>query len=179
MVVKDVAKNLKGSSSHYLNKETDLGEVLYWQNGYGVITIREEEIPKRQNISKIKKNTTKRGIYLRSSKNWQNKIQSHFSLSGNNFTLMSCSPVVRNHRLFVRNPHSGFYRLSHRILSDGESSPVVGNHRLSIRNPHSGFYRISHGFYPMARVRRWLETIGYPFETRKAGFTGLAQSTDY
>ncbi len=46
MLVADVAKNIKGSSSHYINKETDLGEVLYWQDGYGVITIREAEIPK-------------------------------------------------------------------------------------------------------------------------------------
>ncbi len=46
ILVAEVAKNLKGSSSHYINKETDLGEVLYWQDGYGVITIREIEIPK-------------------------------------------------------------------------------------------------------------------------------------
>jgi putative transposase len=44
--VEDVAKNLKGSSSHYINKGADLGEVLYWQSGYGVITIRESDIPK-------------------------------------------------------------------------------------------------------------------------------------
>jgi putative transposase len=46
MLVEDVAKNIKGSSSHYINKETELGEILYWQDGYGVITIREAEIPK-------------------------------------------------------------------------------------------------------------------------------------
>ena len=46
ILVADVAKNLKGSSSHYINKETDLGEILYWQDGYGVITLREGEIPK-------------------------------------------------------------------------------------------------------------------------------------
>ncbi len=44
--VEDVAKNLKGSSSHYINKETDLGEILYWQAGYGVVTLRESEIPR-------------------------------------------------------------------------------------------------------------------------------------
>jgi putative transposase len=44
--IADVAKNLKGASSHYINKESGLQESLYWQDGYGVITIREGEIPK-------------------------------------------------------------------------------------------------------------------------------------
>ena len=44
ILVADVAKNLKGSSSHYINKETDLGEILYWQDGYGVVTVRESDI---------------------------------------------------------------------------------------------------------------------------------------
>ncbi len=46
ILVADVAKNIKGASSHYINKETDIGDVLYWQVGYGVITIRESEIGK-------------------------------------------------------------------------------------------------------------------------------------
>jgi REP element-mobilizing transposase RayT len=46
ILVQDVAKNLKGASSHYINKETNLGETLYWQDGYGVVTLREVEIPK-------------------------------------------------------------------------------------------------------------------------------------
>ncbi|MFZ0534190.1 MAG: IS200/IS605 family transposase [Anaerolineales bacterium] len=46
ILVEDVAKNLKGASSHYINKESNLGEVLYWQNGYGVVTLRETEILK-------------------------------------------------------------------------------------------------------------------------------------
>lgn len=45
-LVADVAKNLKGASSHYINKESGLSESLYWQDGYGVITLREAEIPK-------------------------------------------------------------------------------------------------------------------------------------
>ena len=45
-LVAAVAKNLKGSSSHYINKESGLQETLYWQDGYGVITIRQAEIPK-------------------------------------------------------------------------------------------------------------------------------------
>ena len=46
IVVADVAKNLKGASSHFINQECDSKETLYWQDGYGVITIREAEIPK-------------------------------------------------------------------------------------------------------------------------------------
>jgi putative transposase len=46
ILVEDVAKNLKGASSHYINKESTLGEVLYWQDGYGVVTLREAEILK-------------------------------------------------------------------------------------------------------------------------------------
>ncbi len=45
-LVADVAKNLKGASSHYINKESGLDTTLYWQDGYGVVTIRETEIPK-------------------------------------------------------------------------------------------------------------------------------------
>jgi REP element-mobilizing transposase RayT len=53
ILVEDVAKNLKGASSHYINKESNLGEVLYWQDGYGVITVREAEI---QRVVKYIKN---------------------------------------------------------------------------------------------------------------------------
>ena len=45
ILVADVAKNLKGASSHYINKESGLEETLYWQDGYGVVTLREDEIP--------------------------------------------------------------------------------------------------------------------------------------
>jgi putative transposase len=44
--VADVAKNLKGASSHYINNESGLNETLYWQDGYAAITIRSNEIPK-------------------------------------------------------------------------------------------------------------------------------------
>lgn len=44
ILVADVAKNLKGASSHYINKESEMDETLYWQDGYGVITLRETEI---------------------------------------------------------------------------------------------------------------------------------------
>jgi putative transposase len=55
ILVEEVAKNLKGASSHYINKETDLGEVLYWQEGYGVVTIREAEISKVMKYIKSQK----------------------------------------------------------------------------------------------------------------------------
>jgi len=42
--VSDVAKNLKGSSSHFINKEFALGDVLYWQRGYGVLSLRKKDI---------------------------------------------------------------------------------------------------------------------------------------
>jgi putative transposase len=45
ILVADIAKNLKGASSHYINTESGLDGSLYWQDGYGVITIREVEIP--------------------------------------------------------------------------------------------------------------------------------------
>ncbi len=46
ILVADVAKNLKGASSHFINHESGLTDTLYWQDGYGVITLREAEIPK-------------------------------------------------------------------------------------------------------------------------------------
>lgn len=45
-LVADAAKNLKGASSHYINKESGLNAMLYWQDGYGVVTLRQSEIPK-------------------------------------------------------------------------------------------------------------------------------------
>ena len=46
ILVADVAKNIKGASSHYINKESELDETLYWQDGYGVAMLRQSEIPK-------------------------------------------------------------------------------------------------------------------------------------
>lgn len=42
----DVAKQLKGASSHYINHDSGLDEQLYWQDGYAVISLRKAEIPK-------------------------------------------------------------------------------------------------------------------------------------
>ncbi len=44
--VADAAKNLKGASAHYINHESGLAERLYWQDGYGVVTLRAAEIPR-------------------------------------------------------------------------------------------------------------------------------------
>lgn len=41
----EAAKKLKGASAHYINKESGLNETLYWQDGYGVVTLRESETP--------------------------------------------------------------------------------------------------------------------------------------
>ncbi|NJM41146.1 MAG: IS200/IS605 family transposase [Anaerolineae bacterium] len=46
MLIADVARNLKGASSHYINKESGLGVTLYWQDGYGVVSIRKDDVPK-------------------------------------------------------------------------------------------------------------------------------------
>jgi hypothetical protein len=47
----EAAKNLKGArlkdaSSHYINKESGLNETLCWHAGYGVVTLRESEVPR-------------------------------------------------------------------------------------------------------------------------------------
>lgn len=46
ILVADVAKNLKGSSSHYINKECNMPDTLYWQDGYAVLTMRADEVPR-------------------------------------------------------------------------------------------------------------------------------------
>jgi len=43
-LIADVAKNLKGASAHYINKELSLGDNLYWQRGYGVLSISKKDI---------------------------------------------------------------------------------------------------------------------------------------
>jgi putative transposase len=43
--VAEVAKSLKGSSSHFINSRPGAADVLYWQRGYGVISLRKKDIP--------------------------------------------------------------------------------------------------------------------------------------
>ena len=42
VAVSDAIGQIKGSSSYFVNKELAGDSVLYWQQGYGVITISEE-----------------------------------------------------------------------------------------------------------------------------------------
>jgi putative transposase len=46
ILIADVVRNLKGAASHYINKESGLSEMLYWQDGYGVVSLRKAEVPK-------------------------------------------------------------------------------------------------------------------------------------
>jgi len=45
VLVADVAKMLKGSSSHFANHVLNARDSLYWQEGYGVVTLREADVP--------------------------------------------------------------------------------------------------------------------------------------
>lgn len=42
--VSEAVGKLKGSSSYFVNQELAGNDVLYWQRGYGVITVSEEQI---------------------------------------------------------------------------------------------------------------------------------------
>ncbi len=43
--VADVVKKLKGSSSHFINVEAGSAQALYWQRGYGAVSLRKRDIP--------------------------------------------------------------------------------------------------------------------------------------
>lgn len=45
ILIADVARMLKGSSSHYINRESGDDGAVYWQDGYGVVSVRERDIP--------------------------------------------------------------------------------------------------------------------------------------
>lgn len=44
VAVADAVGKLKGSSSYFVNQELAGEDILYWQRGYGVITVSEENI---------------------------------------------------------------------------------------------------------------------------------------
>lgn len=46
--ISSVAKNLKGSSSHYLNDSERLADAFAWQRGYGVFTLGENQRQKAE-----------------------------------------------------------------------------------------------------------------------------------
>jgi REP element-mobilizing transposase RayT len=43
--VSDIIGKLKGSSSYFLNKELQITENFYWQDGYGVMSFAERNLP--------------------------------------------------------------------------------------------------------------------------------------
>ena len=45
VLIADVPRRLKGASSHYINHLAGMSDLLYWQDGYGVVTLRKREIP--------------------------------------------------------------------------------------------------------------------------------------
>lgn len=55
ILVADAAKRLKGGSSHFINHVSGLDDMLYWQDGYGVITIRKDETQKVTNYIRNQK----------------------------------------------------------------------------------------------------------------------------
>lgn len=43
--VSDIIGKLKGSSSYFLNKELQITDNFYWQDGYGVLSFAERNLP--------------------------------------------------------------------------------------------------------------------------------------
>ena len=42
--IADFVEKVKGSSSHFINKRTDVGIKLYWQAGYGALTVSKRHL---------------------------------------------------------------------------------------------------------------------------------------
>ena len=43
--VPEFANIIKGSSSHFINKQSGNSKNLYWQQGYGVLSVSENDVP--------------------------------------------------------------------------------------------------------------------------------------
>jgi len=43
--VAEIVQRLKGSSAHHLNHELDLEPNIYWQRGYGVVSVSPRHVP--------------------------------------------------------------------------------------------------------------------------------------
>ncbi len=43
--ISEAVKLIKGSSSYFVNKELGGDDILYWQNGYGVLTLSPKNVP--------------------------------------------------------------------------------------------------------------------------------------
>jgi REP element-mobilizing transposase RayT len=44
LCIADVLEKIKGSSSHFVNRELMNGSVLYWQPGYGALTVSKHHL---------------------------------------------------------------------------------------------------------------------------------------
>lgn len=64
-LISDVAHSLKGSSSHDVNKHFQGRKQLYWQNGYGVLTVSKQTVPKIKNYISGQKEHHKKGELLK------------------------------------------------------------------------------------------------------------------
>ena len=49
VAVADIIGQIKGASSYFVNKELGGSNVLYWQQGYGVITVSEDNFQRVDN----------------------------------------------------------------------------------------------------------------------------------
>ena len=53
--IADVFKNIKGSSSHWINQQNYLKSKLAWQNGYGAFSVSESKVKEVENYIKNQK----------------------------------------------------------------------------------------------------------------------------
>jgi putative transposase len=44
LCISDLMEKVKGSSSHFINQRTNLGIKLYWQPGYGALTVSKRHL---------------------------------------------------------------------------------------------------------------------------------------
>ena len=59
--IPEFANIIKGSSSHFVNKESGLKKNLYWQQGYGVLSVSEKDVPMLQRYIQRQKEHHKSG----------------------------------------------------------------------------------------------------------------------
>lgn len=59
--IPEFANIIKGSSSHFINKESGLKKALYWQQGYGVLSVSEKDVPMVQRYIQRQKEHHRKG----------------------------------------------------------------------------------------------------------------------
>lgn len=57
----EFANIIKGSSSHFVNKESGIRKNLYWQQKYGVLSVSEKDVPMIQRYVQRQKDHHKNG----------------------------------------------------------------------------------------------------------------------